>query len=167
MFFPTGILHSLPLHALRVGPRGQGEILIVRNPITYCASLTSFVQCCRRANSVTTTDIKPNKRLLAVYERESGDQLDNKNFSDEERHQVYLSIKSLAEELRGESLCGEEVTYQTFKESLEKSDFIHFHGHCDFDTKVIADQSLRILGDSGAAGLFSLSIVKWPFLTSK
>jgi CHAT domain-containing protein len=158
IFCPTGILHSLPLHALRIGSKEE-DILIVRNPITYCASLTSFVQCCQRANSVTRTDVPPTKRLLAVYERESrGEQQDDESFSPEERQQVYRSINSLAENLNGESLRGEEVTYQTLKESLEESDLVHFHGHCDFDKEFIADQSLCIssAGEAVAGSSYTL-----------
>lgn len=145
VFCPTGILHSIPLHALRIGSEEE-DILIVRNPITYCASLTSFVQCCQRADSVTTrTDVPRTKRLLAVYERESrAEQHDDRSFSPEERQEVYSSINSLAKDFNGKSLCGEEVTYQALKESLEDSDLVHFHGHCDFDKEFITDQSLCI-----------------------
>jgi tetratricopeptide (TPR) repeat protein len=148
---PTGPLHAIPLHALRVGPIEDRQILIERNPIVYCASLTSFVQCCRRANSGTTA--KVSKRLLAVYEQESGPENDDrKQFSDDERRQIYASTERLADNLNGESLCGENVTMQSFKESLECANFVHFFGHYDYTPDLIAEQSLRISGEGGAGG---------------
>ena len=153
---PTGILHAIPLHALRVGLNEDRQILIERNPIAYCASLTSFVQCCRRADSGTKA--KLSKRLLAVYEREPGPENDDhKQFSDNERRQIYASTKRLADDLNGEPLCGENVTVQSFKESLECADFVHFFGHCDYAPDLIAEQSLRISGEG--EGEFNLNFL--------
>lgn len=145
---PTGNLHAIPLHALRPGPSGNPQILIERNPIAYCASLTSFVQCCRRADS--SPSAIGNKRFLAVYEWELG--LENENgqrSNDDERRQIYTSTDHLAKTLKGESLCGEKVTMQSFKESLERAGLVHFFGHCDFAPKLIAEQSLCISGQKG------------------
>jgi hypothetical protein len=148
---PTSTLHAIPLHALRVGPIEDRQVLIERNPIAYCASLTSFVQCCRRAESGTTANVK--KRFLAVYERESGPESDDrKQFNDDERREIYASTERLADDLNGESLCGENVTIQSFKESLECADFVHFFGHYDYTPDLIAEQSLRISGEGGGAG---------------
>lgn len=163
---PTGILHALPLHALRVGPIEDRQILIERNPIVYCASLTSFVQCCRRADSGAVANV--SKRFLAVYERESGPENDDrKQFSDGERRQIYASTERLASDLNGESLCGEYVTAQSFKESLECADFVHFFGHYDYTPDLIAEQSLRISADGGGVGEGELTFFHKTFSHSR
>ncbi|MCJ1306742.1 hypothetical protein MMC25_000385 [Agyrium rufum] len=143
---PTGALHAIPLHALRLGPVEDRRILIERNLIAYCASLTSFVQCCRRADSGTPERF--SKRLLAVYERELGTENDgHREFSEDERREIYASTKILADYLDGEQLCGEDLTFQSFKESLECADLVHFFGHCDYAPDLSVEQSLRISGE--------------------
>lgn len=143
---PTGALHAIPLHALRLGPTEDRQILIERNPIVYCANLTSFVQCCRRADSNISAVRK--KRLLAVYEWELGFKNQNRERSNEvERRQIYTSTGFLAELLNGEPLCGGNVTMQSFKESLECAGLVHFFGHCDYAPELIAEQSLCISGE--------------------
>ena len=147
VFCPTGLLHAIPLHALCVGTNGNQQFLIERNPIVYCASMTCFVQCCRRADSCITA--KPKKRLLAVYEREPGFEKNDRQQFENERRDIYSSTERLAEDILGESFCGENVTLQSFKESLECADFVHFFGHCDYVPELIAEQSLCIFGEKG------------------
>ena len=145
---PTGSLHAIPLHALRLGPIEDRQVLIERNPIVYCANLTSFIQCCRRADS-STSAIR-DKRLLAVYEWEVGLKNGHRERSnDDERRQIYTSTDGLANLLKGEALCGENVTTQSFKESLEYAGLVHFFGHCEFAPEIVAEQSLCISGERG------------------
>ncbi len=152
VFCPSGILHSLPLHALRVGPNEEGNILIVRNPIVYCASLTSFKQCCQRASAIGVRETPSCKNFLAVYEPTFTDGPDEEGFSQVEKEEVYSSVKSLADYFRAESSVGSQVSYDVFKGCLQKSDMVHFHGHCDSDTQSIVDQSLRLSNAGGATG---------------
>ena len=61
----------------------------------------------------------------------------------------YIRPDCLAKLLKGESLFGEKVTMQSFKESLECAGLVHFFGHCDFAPELIAEQSLCISGERG------------------
>ncbi|KAL9080612.1 MAG: hypothetical protein Q9157_000667 [Trypethelium eluteriae] len=80
---PTGPIHAVPLHALRLGPLENRQILIERNLVVYCASLTSFIQCCRLADSRFTANAR--KCLMAVYEEDSEpNDYDDKQFSEYE-----------------------------------------------------------------------------------
>jgi CHAT domain-containing protein len=156
VFCPSGPLHSLPLHALRLDPSGDGEILITRNPIVYCASLTSFSQCSRHAGSaVSSSNASATKSFLAVYEPSSV--LDQTiDFDQAEQQQVYSSIDTIATRLQGKVFYGANVTHEVLRESLEESQFVHFHGHCDLDTELITEQSLRLSNQAGSAGQFSV-----------
>jgi tetratricopeptide (TPR) repeat protein len=156
VFCPTGILHSIPLHALRVGPEREREILITRNPIVYCASLTSFAQCCRQASLNTPGRNSSRKSLLAVYEPWPDNPRGHGAFNHEEQQEVYSSVRSLAQDLKGESFSGDTVTSDIVRHCLELSHLIHFHGHCDFEKEIIAEQSLQI---SGGPNIIGKSIV--------
>ncbi|KAL9097451.1 MAG: hypothetical protein Q9165_000347 [Trypethelium subeluteriae] len=148
---PTGPIHAVPLHALRLGPPEDRQILIERNPVVYCASLTSFIQCCRLADSIFAANVR--KCLMAVYEEDFGpEDYDGKNFSEYERSQIYDSTKQIAADLHGEALCGESVTMRRLKEALERADLVHFFGHYDYTPELVVEQSLRISGEQQIAG---------------
>jgi CHAT domain-containing protein len=151
---PTGVLHALPLHALRFGPPDDNQILIQRNLVVYCSNLTSFAQCCRRAETSPVTDLR--KHFLAVYAQDSGRAQDQQVlYNDTERRQIYTSTEQLATELNGEALCGHRVTAASFRNSLESADVVHVFGHYDYSYEVVAEQSLLVgRGEEGNNGKF-------------
>ncbi|KAL9100371.1 MAG: hypothetical protein Q9163_004241 [Psora crenata] len=116
---PSGILHSFPLHALRVDPERAGIPLVMRNPIFYCASLTAFAQCCRRAAADIPKEVISTKSLLAVYEPGPNMEAATHSFDPEEQQDVYSSVKYLTEELHAEVYCGNQATCAALKECLE------------------------------------------------
>jgi hypothetical protein len=131
---PTGVLHSLPLHALWISEKTP---LIVRNPIVYCASLTSFWQCCQRAES-SVLDNRP-WYLLGVYE-----QAPSRRFYPRERDAVYSGMSNLAEKHRAIASTGSTVTKAHFVDVIQQSALLHFHGHCLLDSDVLTEQSLEL-----------------------
>jgi len=151
---PSGPLHSLPLHALRVvNQDGEGLPLIIRNPTVYCASLTAFVQCCRRAAAETPRETMLLNSLLAVYEPEPDvDGSATGDFDLDERRNVYSSVESLATNLHAEAYCGERATSTVLKKSLEETHVVYFLGHCDSNGKTITNQSLRLFNDTDVTG---------------
>ncbi|KAK0633984.1 CHAT domain-containing protein [Immersiella caudata] len=151
VFVPTGILHSIPLHALWIEDQTPA---IMRNPIVFCASLTVFSQCCRRAAETMPLPLPPPKHhhqqrehrqpswnMVAVLE--DGPSC---RFPPSEREDVYQDIPRLAQRHGATWSTGIAVTRQFFAEAIQQSTLFHYHGHCELDRDVLADQSLQ-LGD--------------------
>ena len=61
----TGVLRSIPLHALWV----DGEPLFERNPVVYAASMTSFAHCYQRSLNRHPVPHE-SMAVMAVYEEE-------------------------------------------------------------------------------------------------
>ena len=141
VFCPTSFLHSLPLHALHIDHLTP---VIERNPVIYCASLTTFMQCCQRAAESPNNSIL-EKKIIAVYEPSP-----DEPFDDVERDEAYASAKRCAAEHNGISLCGRSVTHQAFTSMLEETNMLVYHGHCDLDKRDITNQSLRLSSPDGS-----------------
>ncbi|KAH8692556.1 CHAT domain-containing protein [Phaeosphaeriaceae sp. PMI808] len=155
---PSGLLHSLPLHALLVNDHctsDSGVELVERNPFVYCASLTSFAQCCNRTHNNPPKDMA-KKHFVAVYEPQD----DGQDFDIDERRTVYSSMSSLASLVKAnEVIVGESVTGDSLGKIIESSHLIHFHGHCDNSSSTsIVDQSLRLSSVSGKTAPIPFSV---------
>lgn len=146
---PTMLLHSIPLHTLRLpkDPNSrQGPILLIeRNPVIYCPSITILEQCVFRAQSRLSLSEVSSPAIFAVYEPrpEEGDY-----FNTAERTAIYQHAGRLGESLHTTPICGNQVTKKAFSEHSTKAPLIHFHGHCSFDSADVLAQAL-ILGDGG------------------
>jgi CHAT domain-containing protein len=131
----TGILHSIPMHALWI----QGEPLILRNPIVYCASLTTFFQCWQRAAERKSG--ANGKTVLAVYEKSLHNQ-----FIPQEQARIYKTALNLGTSIKARVFKGKQVVRSTFIDEIQSSCLIHFHGHCLFQEAILTDQSI-VLAD--------------------
>jgi CHAT domain-containing protein len=131
----TEILHSIPMHALWI----QGEPLILRNPVVYCASLTTFFQCWQRA--AERNPAINGKVVLAVYEKGPHSQ-----FVPQEQTRIYEAVVKLGKSIEAHVFKGEQVDRMTFIDQIQSSCLIHFHGHCLFQEAILTDQSI-ILAD--------------------
>lgn len=135
---PTGILHSLPLHALAVACDEGQTSLIERHPIVYAASITAFVQCCRRARgNPPLGDL--TKSFVEAYEDFAG-----YDFEPTEQAQVRDLMTELAQETGGESHHGQDVLWDDFSSIAERSRMLLFYGHCDLEADDIKSQGLRL-----------------------
>jgi hypothetical protein len=141
VFLPTGVLHSIPLHALFISDRTP---VILRNPVIYSASLTTFWQCCRRMESAPPSVLPWT--MTGVFEPAA-----DRPFYLTERQTVYEAMRQLAEKHGGTSVSGEAMTKARFKDTVQASALYLFHGHCLLDKAALADQSLEL-----ADGLFSV-----------
>lgn len=109
---PTGILYSLPLHALKIG----GEHLIERNPVVYEPSLSILNQCyARRRESA-------GDRSFALFGDPNSD-----------RPGALDVVSFLAEKHKAELFLRENVTVNTFVSNTKTKDVIHFQGHAVFN----------------------------------
>jgi hypothetical protein len=149
VFSPTGVLHSIPLHALHIWCEHKSVPVIERNPVVYCASVTSFFQCSQRAIDRPTREVSW-RSILAVYEPEPGRSFDR--LEKEEQGNVYVLAENLSEVYHFDKLLrGAEVARSAITDILQGSEMIIFHGHCDADENGndILKQGLRLVGPDG------------------
>lgn len=148
----TGVLHSLPLHALWVE---EDEPLIVRNPVVYCASMTTFAQCWQRSLDIVHAIPSERMAVMAAYEDLGHDD----KFSPAEQSRVYQAIDQLGSEIGANVVSRGEGNLEHLKESVEKSSLFHFHGHCKFDREHVTDQALVLTdGEVPVKDIFSLNL---------
>ena len=118
VFSSIGGLHRLPLHALNV----DGEILIRRNPIVYCSSLTVLhvVFKARKAAEQAENFLKnPFQASL---------------FGDPPSPVGKKALKSLAKRLSSEARIGDASTSSNFTTAIlnPSLNLLHYHGHVTF-----------------------------------
>ena len=135
---PTEALHSIPLHAIPLTDNEDHFPLIERNPIVYAASITTFVQCCRRARD-ETFHRGHTKSFVEAYEDFAG-----YDFEPREQVEVRDLMTELARETNGELRCGQDVLWDDFSSIAENSSMLLFHGHCDLEAEDIKSQGLRL-----------------------
>ena len=135
---PTEMLHSLPLHALPVLCKDGRMPLIQRNPVVYAASMTNFVQCCKKARESTPQEDLAQS-FVEAYEDFTGYEFDLA-----EQTLVQKLMTELAAETGGEYHRGQEVFFDDFSRIAERSRMLLFHGHCDLEAGDIRSQGLRL-----------------------
>ena len=122
----TGCLSDLPLHVLKIRDEtlSQDVPLIARNPIVYAPSMPVLDACMSRS----LNDNRSTRSVfLAVYDKET------------EANIIYDQMRDLARSHHGDSICGANLTRDTFGHAIESARLIHYHGHCHFS----ADNALR------------------------
>jgi CHAT domain-containing protein len=129
VFCPTGVLHSLPLHAVPV----DGVPIIENYPVVYCPNLTMLRHCFRNLQ-VTSTPSQGNqapKRVVMNTMRS--------HWSDGE------PVKSIADSLRLSStlnatlIQGCDHKKEEAKFALNGAALFHYHGHAKF----VRDSAMR------------------------
>ena len=135
---PTEVLHSIPLHAITVICDGVHIPLIERHPIVYAASITTFVQCCRRAR-----DESPQKNLTKTFV-DAYENLTGYDYQSTEQVQVQCLMTELAQKTGGESRSEQRVLWDDFSSIAENSSMLLFYGHCDLAAEDIESQGLRL-----------------------
>jgi hypothetical protein len=157
---PTGSLHSLPLHALLIPNGNKRTTLLERNPTVYCASLTTFAQCCQSIADAVPKSMT-GRDVIAVYEPLP----DEEGFDYDERDDIYTSASSLGTKINARNiLCGDQVTPEAFQNIVNSSHMVYFHGHCDLVKNNITEQSLRLSDGLGVAGMHSYLQIEFCFL---
>jgi tetratricopeptide (TPR) repeat protein len=123
VFVPHGILHYLPLHALRV----DGDYVIARNPVSYAPS-ASVLAHSRRAQALA-------EGRAAVF----GDPRDDLAYARTE-------AVSLAGLLKTQAVLGADATPEAFARGAAGAAFVHYAGHASFDTGSAAESALLLAG---------------------
>ncbi|ACB54358.1 unknown [Crocosphaera subtropica ATCC 51142] len=105
---PSQLLHAIPLHALEV----NGQVLLERNPVVYCPSLGILRYCLARRQPYSA------KKSAALFGNPSGDRPESTEL-----------VQYLANLYQTIPLIEEEVTQQTFIQTLRDKNIVHFQGH--------------------------------------
>ena len=133
---PTGVLHALPLHALQL----EGKLLIERNLVSYCPSLSILRQCISRQRRTGE-----QAAALTLLGDPSGDR---------------LAAAQLVE------FVGEQVNKDTFIQQLQQSDILHFQGHAQHKSSDPLSSFLILSdGELSARDIFTLSGVSAELVT--
>lgn len=161
IFCPTGPLHDLPLHALLV----DGKMLIERNPITYCHSLSMLRQCVQQFHLAATTSYKATvfgdptrtsnkgEEVASAISKTLGLELSTPSpgvLGPYNRRARLASVDDIGTTLKTVALYGTEVNRATFTTFTQDSTLIHYHGHCTYGSSDPLQNGLQ-LND----GLFS------------
>jgi tetratricopeptide (TPR) repeat protein len=125
---PHGLLHYLPMHALKVG----GDYLIERNPIVYAPS-TSVLKFCRAKRKPRPWPVSAYR--VAVF----GDSRSDLPMARREAEQVASMFGSRA-------LLDKDVDRKAVRGALTASDLVHFAGHGYFNSSDPLASGLLLAG---------------------
>jgi hypothetical protein len=122
VFSPTGILNSIPLHAIPFGNRDDCPV-IKHNPVLYCASNAIMRDCVDRADQLCAST-SPWKAALCGH-------LGTQVTDPDEGANVQRSLEALATRFGNGAVAvtGLNLDRNTFRKHLSGSNLIHFHGH--------------------------------------
>jgi len=119
IFCPTRALHRIPLHALT--PRGG--LLIERNPIHYCQSL-SLLRLCHQTQSASDASAAFQASVFNTLEYPSGTH---------DKNPGRLHVDQIVHTLHTTTITQQEISKPLFRQRSRTSCVIHVHGHIAFD----------------------------------
>jgi CHAT domain-containing protein len=128
---PHGMMHYLPLHALKLGD----QYFIERNPVVYSPSASVLKYC--QANRKNNPDGTPARRTAVIFGDSRGDL----------RH-ARTEAEALSELFGVTPLLGNAVTRDAFQQNIVNVDIVHFAGHGDFDASQAMESGLRLAGNT-------------------
>ena len=128
---PSGPLHSIPLHALKLP---NGKLLIEEHPVVYAPSLSTLHHCILRTLSPRST--RTPIAAFGAYEEPS--------FENVSLNEVHASLSEYVGLFGGELLYREEVTKSAFSSHATKASIIHFHGHTRGSNSDILERGIEV-----------------------
>lgn len=145
VFSPCGNLHRIPLHALKI----DGEIIIKRNPVVYCSSLSALVNTYRlrvqmepQSSARSTGDIS-NTGGLDTSPRVNSN-LKVSLFGDPPSQIGQAALEATATRFEAKAQTDESFIASSFTSTLQDPNLrlLHYHGHVDFNPTAPTDHSL-------------------------
>jgi CHAT domain-containing protein len=134
VFCPSGNLHRIPLHALEL----DGDVLIRRNPIVYCSSLTAL-----KAALQSRKRYESRRAPISRDSRDVGKHWKASLFGKPQSEQGIEALQSLSDKLKVQPFMGDSFTASNFcSEVSSGSDLLHFHGHGEFKDEDPSKQCL-------------------------
>jgi len=155
VFVPTGLLCSIPLHALNLSRNGETHPIIERNPVAYSNALAILRQILVRSTNKTSTE--PEKQFqVAVF----GDPTPDARAESK-------MVREVGELLKADMFIGEDATGKALLGALEKHNLIHYQGHAEFRSADILQNSILKLYDQdvNVHSLFETPILQSPHIS--
>lgn len=161
---PTQALHQVPLSALRV----DGEILIQRNPLVYCHSLSILRYCLKSA--IHSNHASLGRPPVALFAGPDWPTMPNRLVHGRE------VVQELSAEFGVTPFLDRAATKQKFADELATCRLVHFHGHAPVTDNPLEHRILlhRPLSDThvdshdqciAARDLFSLRVRRGAHVT--
>lgn len=131
VFSAIGDLHCIPLHALNI----DGEVLIRRNPIVYCSSMT-VLNVVFRQRKTHEEKAKDDGRAFGVSLcfgdlSSTGEEKSREDKLREEKSRDSLVRIFATKEFKKETFKDKDLTPDAFEDAIRRPglDFLHYHGH--------------------------------------
>jgi tetratricopeptide (TPR) repeat protein len=138
VFCPAGNLHRIPLHALEL----DGDVLIRRNPIVYCSSLTAL-----KAAFQSRKQYESRRDSLFRESGDAGGGWKASLFGGSQ--QTLKPLQSLGNKFKAQPFTGDSYTASNFCTEISSgTDLLHYHGHGEFKDEAPLEHCLLFDGDS-------------------
>ena len=155
VFVPTGILCSVPLHALQLSRNGETRCIIEQNPVIYSNALAIFRQILARSAAMTSTE--PDQQFQAAF---FGDPTPKESAESE-------MVLEVGKHLNADIFIGEGARGEALLAAFEKYNLIHYQGHAEFHSADILQNSVLKLYDQDVSvhSLFETTILQSPHIS--
>ena len=142
VFSPCGNLHRIPLHALKI----DGEVIIKRNPVVYCSSLSALVSANRlrvqlQEPNITTHHLNAETTESPV-EKDSHHEVSM--FGDPRSPTGKAAVQAMATEIKAKVQTDMDFSASSFISTIQNPNLrlLHYHGHADFRPTAYLDHCL-------------------------
>ena len=146
VFSPCGNLHRIPLHALKI----DGEVIIKRNPVVYCSSLSALTSTYRlrvqmELHSSTRSIADVPDTGTPVPSPRVDTNLKVSLFGDPPTEIGRAALKATATKFQTKAHTGESFIASSFTSTIQdpRLHLLHYHGHADFSPHAHTDHCLR------------------------
>lgn len=155
LFVPTGLLCAVPLHALNSTREGVTHPIIEWNPVVYSNSLAISRQVLARATNTSSSESSKEFKV-AVFG----------NPTPEHKTESKMAVET-GEFLKADIFIGENATSHALLAAMQEHKLIHYHGHADFHSSNILEESVLKLNDGNVTvkKLFESPILQSPHIT--
>ena len=146
VFSPCGNLHRIPLHALKI----DGEVIIKRNPVVYCSSLSALVS----ANRLRIQVEEPRSSTPTTAHHLDAEEIESSTdtvsyqgislFGNPPTPIGKAALKATATKFKARALTDIDFTASFFTSTIQDPNLhlLHFHGHADFSPTAHTDHCL-------------------------
>ena len=147
VFSPCGNLHRVPLHALKI----DGEVIIKRNPVVYCSSLSALISTYRsrvqmelHSSTRSTADV-PNPGNPDLSPRVDPN-LKVSVFGDPPTQIGQAALEATATKFQTQAHTDESFTASSFTSTIQDPGLhlLHYHGHVNFSPTAHTDHCLLL-----------------------
>ena len=145
VFSPCGNLHRIPLHALKI----DGEVIIKRNPVVYCSSMSALVSTYRLRVQIESHSL--TRSTADVPNTENPDPCPSVDpnlkvslFGAPPSSIGRAALEATATKFKAKAHTKESFTASCFTGTIQDPELhlLHYHGHVDFSPTAPTDHCL-------------------------